>query len=60
MCPPKPPEPVKNIVPMPAPEPEKAPEPVAISNDARDKKRAGRNSLRIDLASPSRGAGVNI
>ncbi len=59
MCVPKQ-EKVANIVTKPNEAPEKAPEPVAINTDAADKKRKGRSSLRIDLASGGPASGVNI
>lgn len=60
MCPPKTSK-VKNIVARPTPEPEKAPEPVEVATSSvEDRKRRGRNSLRIDLASGGPASGVNV
>ncbi|ESY42019.1 hypothetical protein X747_14550 [Mesorhizobium sp. LNJC384A00] len=51
---------VANIVPKPNEAPEKAPDPVPINTNADDKKRKGRSSLRIDLASGGPASGVNV
>jgi hypothetical protein len=59
MCTPKA-EKVANIVPKPTEAPEKAPDPVPIHTDTGDKKRKGRSSLRIDLASGGPASGVNV
>ncbi|RUT86782.1 MULTISPECIES: hypothetical protein [unclassified Mesorhizobium] len=51
---------VANIVTKPSEAPEKAPDPVPINTNADDKKRKGRSSLRIDLASGGPASGVNV
>lgn len=59
MCLPKA-EKVANIIPKANAAPDKAPEPVAIATGAEAVRKAGRNSLRIDLASSGPRSGVNV